>query len=107
MSNNSEIPFDSASGTNELTIANANKDLVRNPLHGLALDLSGTSDRGLNQESVRPQLASVLNNRDNSVFRDSINREEPRISYKKTTEISRILPEFDGKNISINRHKRM
>ena len=105
MSSNSETASGSALAADTLT--NANKDLVHNPLHGLALsnalDLSGISDRGSNQGSIRPPRTSLFSNRNNSASRDSIIREEPRISYKKTNEIVRILLEFNGNNISVNR----
>ena len=85
------------------TIENVNKEVVPNPLHGLALskvlDLSGTSDR----RSIRPQRTSVRSSGDNSFSRDSVIREDPRINYKKATEVGRSLPEFNGKNISVNR----
>ena len=107
MSNNNEAPSDVAPAADDLTIANANKDLVRNPLHGLisseALNLSGNSDRGLNQESITPRGTSLFNNRSNSISRDSAVGIESRNNYKKTTEVAKILPEFDEKNIPVNR----
>ena len=113
MSEREEPASGSASGSDNLILENNNNALVPNPLHGLArlgvLDLSSNGSREPNQVSGRSPLVSNSGNMIGSSFRGSMGgsvSNESRI-YKKTNEVAKILPEFNGKGIPINRFIRI